>query len=180
MKESRQLRGEGKDAITLEPIERLLPEAVTRQKESAPRLVVNGESEHAVQAIQHPVAPLTVAVEQDLGVGVIRLEEVPFGLQFPTEIGMVVDLTVEDNGQAPVGIRHRLGAPGEIDNGETSMAEMDSRFGNDSVPLGIRPAMGQRTGHSFEGLPVTRITGCNESRDPAHQRAVKFLVSFTR
>jgi hypothetical protein len=40
--------------------------------------------------------------------------------------------------------------------------------------------MGQRTGHSLKDLPVTRITGCNESRDPAHQRAVKFLVSFTR
>jgi hypothetical protein len=60
------------------------------------------------------------------------------------------------------------------------MTEVDSRIGEDNIPLGIRPAMGQRTGHSLKDLPVTRITGCNESRDPAHQRAVKFLVSFTR
>ena len=110
----------------------------------------------------------------------VRLEAVPFGLQFLAEIGMVVDLAVEDDRQVPVGGRHRLGASGEIDDGESTMAEMDSRFGNDGIPLGIRPAMGQRTGHSLKGLPVTRITGCNESRDPAHQRAVKFLVSFTR
>jgi len=60
------------------------------------------------------------------------------------------------------------------------MAEMDTRFGKDDISLGIRPAMGQCTGHSLKDLPVTRATGCNESRDPAHQRAVKFLVSFTR
>ena len=63
MKESRQLRSEGKDTITLEPVERLLPEAVTRQEEGAPCLIVNGEGKHPVQAIQHPVAPLAVAVE---------------------------------------------------------------------------------------------------------------------
>ena len=34
--------------------------------------------------------------------------------------------------------------------------------------------------HSLKDLPVTRATGCNESRDAAHQRAGKFLVSFTR
>ena len=77
MKESRQLRGEGKDTAPLEPVERLLPKAVTRQEESAPCLIVNGKGEHAVQAIQHPLAPLAVAVEQHLGVGVIRLKAMP-------------------------------------------------------------------------------------------------------
>ena len=175
-----QLRGKGKDADTVEPEERLLPETVTRQKENSPPLVVNGEGKHAVQAFQHALAPLPVALEQDLRVGMVGLKAVPPGLQFRAEIGVIVDLAVEYDREVPVRGRHRLGSAGQIHNGEATMAQMHPLFGKDGIPLGIRPTVGQRTGHSLKRLPVPDPAGSDESRDPAHQLTGRFLVPFTR
>src|SRR5262245_41199852 len=57
-------------------VQRFLAEAVPREKELPPRAVVDGEGEHAVQHERQIAAPLLVSVYQDLGVGMVRSEDV--------------------------------------------------------------------------------------------------------
>ena len=145
-----------------------------------PPAVIDRKGEHAVESFQKILTPFTVPVQENLGIGMVGLESVTLRLQFSPEIRMVVDLAVEDDCDFLVGRAHWLGTIGKINNRKPPMPEMHSRYRIDEISLGIRPPVGQSTGHSLQSLPVTRPARRDESGNPAHQFLGRFFVSFTR
>ena len=91
-----QLRAKNEPAWLGHVVERLDPHPVTRQQQGPLLTVPDGESEHAVEALDEAVTPLLVAVHDDLGVAA-RPKPVTTGDQLVTKLGMVVDLAVEDD-----------------------------------------------------------------------------------
>ena len=75
--------------------ERLDPQSVTSQYQSAPRLVPESDGKHAVEVADEVQAIFLVEVDDDLGVAT-GVKAVPTGLQVPAQLGEIVDLTVVD------------------------------------------------------------------------------------
>ena len=69
--------------------------------------VVEGEGKHPVEFVEGCLAPLGEGVEQDLRVA-RGVERVPLRQQPGPQVGVVVDLAVEDDHIARGGIHHRL------------------------------------------------------------------------
>src|SRR5262249_13686691 len=81
--ESRQQRespalGRERQPVTRVVVEKgLLPVWVARAEERSAAAVVDGEREHAVETLEHLLAPLAITVQQHFGVG-CRAKRVPF------------------------------------------------------------------------------------------------------
>src|SRR5262249_10584284 len=72
-----------------------------------------------------------------------------FGLEFGTNIQMVVDLAVEGDGKPAAFATHRLRAGlREIENGKPAVAEGNATRGIGPDTAGIRPPMCKRLGHA--------------------------------
>ena len=163
-----------------EPVEGFLAETIAGQKERPGHPVMDREGEHPVETLQQPLAPFPVPVEQDFGVGMIRLEGMTQRLQTVAQFPVIVDLPVEDNGETAVRRRHRLGAAGKVDDREATVPEVDSPVVE--ISLGIGPAVGERPGHPAEDFRavIPGPAGRDEAGDAAHQSGWRFRVSFTR
>src|SRR5690242_11836195 len=84
-------RCEDKSAGRRGVIERLDSQPIARAEQSPVRAIPDGEAEHAVESGEAGFAPLTVRLEQDLGIGP-RSEPVPQRLELRAELAMVIDL----------------------------------------------------------------------------------------
>ena len=101
--------------------------------------VQHDEGEHALEPIEHRLAPLGVAEQDGLAVAV--------GAEFGARIlqrlpnrPIVIDLAIVDKRVAAAGIGHRLvGAGRGVENGETAEDERDAGFGKRAA--GIRAAV---------------------------------------
>jgi hypothetical protein len=138
-------------------VERLDPDTVARQDQAALLRVPDPDREHAVDALEHRGAPLLVAVDDHLGVGVVGLEDVAAGEQLLAQRQVVVDLAVEDDLDAAVLVRHRLvRRRREVDDREPPEREPDLATGCDPQPSPsgprctivsrIRPSVSPSTG----------------------------------
>ena len=104
-------------------IERLDAKDVAGTKELVLVLVVNHKRVHAAQAVDQVLAPLLVAVHQDLGVGV-AVEGVAGCLQLGAKLLEVIDLAVENDRDLAVVARHGLSASfGKVKNRKTTEAK---------------------------------------------------------
>ena len=97
----------------------------------------------------------------------------PSGKQLLAELEVIVDLAVEDDGEAAVRARHRLLAAANVDDRQAAMAEADLEASvggvGERVAGAIRPAMGHRVGDAGKGLAVLAIGGTKgPTEDPAH------------
>src|SRR5215216_5473075 len=117
-----RLRSEEQRVVEHAPVKRLLSEAITRDQQTASAAVPQSEGEHAVQFADHSVAVLFVQVRQDLGVGSAAKCMSTF-FELRTQLAIVVDLAVEDYGDAPVFVEDRLFTCDEIDYREPSHAK---------------------------------------------------------
>ncbi len=117
--------------------------------------VPDGEGVHAVELVGQLFAPLQVAAEHDLGVGV-GLEPVAAAAQFVAELDVVVRLAgVHHRDRAVLGAGlHGLRAAREVDDGEPAVAEGGA--GGDPGTLGVGSPAGHRLGHGVHGLLVSR------------------------
>src|SRR5690606_32817563 len=137
----------------------------------APPGVVDREGEHAVQAIDDSRTVLFPAVHDDLGVR-RRAETVAAGFEIGPQIAMVVDLTVEDDPDRPVFVGHRLPAAGQVDDGQTPMAERDPLVVVEAVAVGA--PMGDGLVHAAYGVAHRGLQWRVEtegSGDSAHHAA---------
>ena len=116
LQESAQLRGKGEVTVTLEPVEGFFAKTIASNEELAVNLVENGEGEHSVQPVQHPLPPFTVPLEENLRVGVMALKKISLRLKLGADLGVIVDLAVEDDHQIAIDAHHRLSTPSKIDN----------------------------------------------------------------
>src|SRR5205823_8156797 len=107
-----------------------------------------------------------VEVGQDLRVAP-RPEAVSARLERGAELRAVVDLAVAHGDDVARLVAKRLGAAGDVDDGEPPAAE--GCVAGDRGPVAVRPAVGQRRRHAGQyllGAPGT--VPRDESVDPAH------------
>ena len=101
--------GEAQRAAGLGDVQRLDAEAVAGEHDAPAALLDQREGEHALEAVEHALAPRRPAVQQHLGVGG-RAEARATRLELGAQLVVVVDAAVEGDGEAEVVVDHRLRA----------------------------------------------------------------------
>src|SRR5215831_4475338 len=109
------LRSKQQRAIERAPVERLLAETIARNKQTFTLLVPQRKSEHPVEVLDHFAAVFLVQVRQDFGVR-FTAEGVTARLQTGTQLAIVVDFAVENDGNGLIFVEGRLLAGQQIDN----------------------------------------------------------------
>src|SRR2546425_4180162 len=102
------------------------------------------QAEHAVETIEHLIAPLLVSMDDDLRIG-SGSEYVPTRFQLTPELQEIVDLAIEDYPHGFFLIRHGLVATRKIDDREPAKPESERPC--DIVPLVIRASMDKALCH---------------------------------
>src|SRR5690606_12748179 len=110
-------------------------EAIACEEQRAVAPVVQCERPLAVQPVQHLLAPLLPAVDEDLRVGA-RAEPVTERAQLAAQLDIVVDLAVEHHDDRTVLVRQRLRTALDIDDAEAGMREPDT--GTGIQPVAVR------------------------------------------
>src|SRR6185312_5053835 len=124
--ESRKLAGEGKQPALGGVIQRLLAKPVAGQKQATLPTIVNRESEHAVEPQRQFLAPFLPAMDEDLGIRMMRGKAMAAMHQLLTQLPVIVEFAVEDDPDLAVLVPHRLVAAGEIDDRQPPMPEEDT------------------------------------------------------
>src|SRR6266513_2018051 len=117
--------------------------------------VPDGQSEHAVQMIEHLIAPLLIPVDDDLRIA-SGSEDVPICFQLSPELLKIVDFTIEDDPNGFFLVRHGLVAARKVDDREPSKTESERPC--DIVALIIGTSMDKGVGLSFVFLRSTGIS----------------------
>ena len=177
------LRGE-RDAVIVDGVvERLDADAVADQPERLLASVPDGDGEHAPEAMQAVDAPLLEGVEDDLRIGVVRGPGVtPERFELRADLGVVVDLAVEDDAQAAVLVGHGLvRRVAQVDDGEPSEPEADARILVHPEPWAIRTPVDHRLAHVRDQARLHPIVGAqrHDAGDAAHQ-VLPVMRSWTR
>jgi hypothetical protein len=160
--QERRQRG-GERETTVGGVEqRLDAQPVARGEELAFPAVPDREGEDAIQAPHHVAAPGRVAAQDDFGVRA-RREARAARLELAAQRLEIVDLAVVDDDEAPVLVRHRLGAAGEVDHGEPGVAENRVVAAPESAR--VRPA---RTQGFERGFGARLPRGSDQAEDSAH------------
>ena len=139
--------------------EGLDPHAVACEPELARSRVPDCEPEHSAQSLEAVDAPLLERVHDRLRVGVICPEPVAAALlELAADLGVVVDLAVEEQPDRPVLVRHRLHrVVGEIDDRQASEPEPNCTVRGDPRLASVRASMVQRLAHASH-----EVVGCSE------------------
>jgi len=96
-------------------VQRLDAHAVPGQQDALAPAVEDREREHPVQALDHSLAPLLIAMNEHLGVG-LGGERVPCGDQLGAKVEVVVDLAVLDDPYGGVFVVDRLVSAIDVDD----------------------------------------------------------------
>src|SRR6185312_12959494 len=121
-----QLGGEEHEVVDDRVVERLDPEAVTRDHGAPLALVPHGGDELAAQVLAVALALTLVEVREHLGVAA-RAEGVAVCPQAVAERVVVVELAVLHGPHGPVLVGERLVAAGDVDDAQAPRAERDPR-----------------------------------------------------
>ena len=150
-------------------IERLDSQTVAGKKQLASNAVPQGNREHAVQALDRPIAVFLVQMENRLGVGPSAVA-VATRFEPGAQVRMVVDFSVEHAPDIAVLGCHGLPSAGDVDDRKPTMAESDGAF--HPIAGAIRPAMGEHVAHAGETSLVHFQSGLerHDADDAAHQR----------
>src|SRR5215471_7001480 len=96
--QSFDLRGDADGPAVVCVIQRLDAERVAGEEKALLAFVPDGESIHAPELVQHRFAFELVEVQQHFGV-TLRGESAAFGLEFQTELAVIVNFAVKGNGK---------------------------------------------------------------------------------
>ena len=146
--EQRLLLGAERDRAVGEPggEQRLDPERVARAERRPGLGVPDDEREHAAQPVDDVLAPQVVAGDDRLGVALGRERRRPRRRARLAQLQVVVDLAVEDDPVAAVGVGHRLVAVLDVDERQPVEAEHGP-----AVPPGL-VLVGAAVAHAVLGL----------------------------
>ena len=195
----RLFRREHKGLVVEQIEKRLDAEAVAGGEESAALNVEDREAPHAVEALEAGLAPLGIACEQHLGVG-LGMKSMTAALQLASKVAVVVDLAVIDDPQSAVGGAHRLVAGGRrIENRQTPVPEPQAARQHhrpsdmsgrrlervvaavapdlpvtrviDEIPLVVRPSMTESVRGALEHGRVERVSESVKTDYAAHDQS---------
>ena len=148
---------------------------VARTEQRLRMAVPERKREHAAQFVQHRLAPLLVAVQQDLGIRAGG-EGVPGGLQLFAQGLEVVNFAVEHDDEAAVLVIHRLAAALQVDDGQAALPQRDRAF--QKLALAVRPAVGDAVHHRLQDLGRV-FPRADKTNDSTHKRFL-FLFALRR
>ena len=149
------LRCKRQPAIVQAVIQRLDADPIAHQPQLAPAAVPKRKGEHASQPVDEIDAPLLEPMEQDFGVGMIRLEPMPATRdQLGAKLRVIVDFAVEDDPQRRVFAAHRLRSRRSgVDDRQPAMPKADAAVGVDPGGCAVRAPVLHRLAHACdEGL----------------------------
>ncbi len=163
------LGGEGHATVDGRPEQRLDTEPVAHEQQPLDAFVPDGEGEHPVQVVRHPLAPLRVGPHHHLGVAA-GAELVAAGAKFGAEFVVVVDLAAvaEDHGRRIGPVGHGLSATREVDDGQPAMADRGPFTEPHTARVG--PPEGEGGGHGLDhrGLGAGVVVEGRPAGDSAH------------
>src|SRR5215831_4681685 len=143
------------DTVSVDSVvERLDAKRIPGQEQSSSPHVPDGQTKHAVEAIENFIAPLLVSMDDHLRIR-FGAENVAVAFQFMPEIEKVVDFTVKNNPNGFFTVRHGLMTAPQVDNREP--AKTQSECPNDIVPLVIRSPVAEGLGHPFDVSTLDRL-----------------------
>ena len=153
-------------------VERLDADPIARQHQPPRRRVPDGEGKHAAELLDAALAPLLVAVDDDLGVGA-GAELVAMANEFGAHLREVVNLAVEDGPDGAVLVGQRLIAGRQIDDAQPAMAQPDP--GGDVVAGRVGTAVSQGIGHRLEDAAIdqAQCVVIESSGNTAHRQAAR-------
>ncbi len=117
-----QFGAETHGAVIDTKIDELDARRVTGNHQALASIIPDGETEHPVESIQYLGAPLFIAVNDDLGIRA-RAKDVSERLELASKLVEIVDLTVENDPDRFLLIRHRLMSACNIDNRKAAKSE---------------------------------------------------------
>src|SRR5262249_8626345 len=142
------LRREVERAVLLrDVIQGLDAEPVTREREPPPTAVPDRIGEHPAQLLNSRGTELFVEMDDCLCVRRTAIN-VSALFQHRAQFAVVVGLTVEDDPDRFVFIRHRLAAPAQINYGQSPVTKTDRTVYQDAGV--VRAAMNEGTSHPHE------------------------------
>ena len=147
-----ELRPEQEAPTVPAVIQRLLPQAVARQDETALLPIPEREGEHAIQFRQGRRDSMPAQQgKQNLGV---RMAAPGIAVADPTfQVQIVVDLAVEGEDEAPAGGEHRLMTQrGQVENGKSSVPKGNPLLLVEPNPTVIRPTVNQGIRHGLDRI----------------------------
>ena len=124
--------------------ERLLTQAVAREKQPLAFLVPDCERKHPSEPRDDAVAPLLVTVDDHFDIR-LTLEAMPAGFQLGPEHSVVVYLAIHDDVAGARAVRYGLTAAHDIHDRQT--AEREARSAPEFHRGVVGPAMGERVPH---------------------------------
>ena len=95
-------------------------------------------------------------------------------LQIHTQFSVVVNLAIEHDADRPILIPHGLRTASDVENRQSTMAQMDTGIRIDKRPVSVGAPVTQDVGHRYE---VIAITCPDESGKAAHQDFGPNLIS---
>ena len=125
-------------------IEQLDAKRITGEYQPAQSNVPNCQAKHAIDVVQHLIAPLFVSVQDYLSVG-ISAKHMAIALQLTLKLLEVIDLAVENHPYRLFLVRHRLVTARKIDDREPTKPESERSV--NVVTLVVRPSMGDGLCH---------------------------------
>src|SRR5829696_6484562 len=114
-----RLGSEDQRVVKDAPVKRFLAEAIACDEQPTPSTVPESEGKHAVELSNHCVAVLFVQVRQHLGIRSTAKSMSTF-FEIGTQLAIVIDLAVEDYGDAPIFVEDRLFTRDEVDDRQPS------------------------------------------------------------
>ena len=133
--------------------------------------MVDGEGEHADQAVQGRHAPFPKGVQHHLGIG-LRAKAVAALDQLSAQVAIIVDLAVVDDPPIAVGIRHRHAAGlAQIDDAQTIGAEAGLTQASHAFLVGAAMALQFAHLRDHRGMVVRMMIRprADQPGNPTHQ-----------
>ena len=167
LSKSSDLGGEGEPAPLMGEEQRLDSERIAGERQALRQLVPDGDRIHALQLEPGVVAPLEESGEDRLGVAMVGLELIA-ALELAAELGMIDDLSVEDDRMASVGAQKRLVTTGDVDDAEPPHPEAEVAV--DEITGIVRAAVAQPVALADDSLlghrpPAASVPPGNAAHD---------------
>jgi len=155
LEQRRQCRGKAQALTGARQVQGFYAETVTGDEQALGVAFPDGEGEHAIELGQQRFAPGVVTLEQHFGV-TTGIEGVAKGFQLFTQFRKVINRAVERQGQAQLGVDHRLGgAVRQVHDFQASMAQGNRPLGMEAPR--VRAAWRQVMGDSLHRCQVGRL-----------------------
>src|SRR5262249_57498050 len=91
----------GNDVVARSVVEGLRAEPVEGKEEIFPILIINRKGKHAVQPFRQSSPPFLVAVDENLGIGVRRAENMTPHHELSPQLQVIIDLTLKITATVP-------------------------------------------------------------------------------